>query len=148
MKGVDLTKVNALLERQDARERETLAEMAALAEKLRASGGHCDCGRYGLFTVTLSDGRVFTGAGIHGRGGIFRLGDGCPTEAPRLLADVKRLFKSCLHAEKHRAMTIYLAERYCGSETLVVEPEEIRMISIASSTGVHAFMRDEFVCPA
>lgn len=134
--------------RQDERERETLAEIALLAEKLRASGGHCDCGRYGLFTVELEDGRVFTGAGIHGRGGIFRLGDGCPVEAPRLLADVKRLFESCLRAEKHRSMLIYLAERYCGSETLRVEPEEIRMVSIASSTGVHAFMRDSFVCPA
>jgi|SRR3972149_5620166 len=118
----------------DEKERATLAEIAERAEKLRASGGECDCGRYGLFRVELRNGRVFTKAGVHGRGGIYRLGDGCSMNPSHVLADVKRLLNYNTRAKVHRAMTIYLAERYCGSEILRAEPEEILSITLDVGT--------------
>lgn len=54
-------------------EQQATSEMAAIAAVLLVDGGECDCGEYGLFRVTMTDGRVFKKAGLHGSGGLYRL---------------------------------------------------------------------------
>ncbi len=102
------------------KERRTIAEMAAFAAPL-------------IFRVTMTDGRVFKKAGLHGSGGLFRLDQrSAQTKkvAEALLVKVHRMLKFKLEDTNHRSIVIYLAHYYCGSEILSVPPEHIKSIEL------------------
>jgi len=117
----------------DVREKTALAEIAAHAQSIRDSGGEGRCGEYGIFKLTLTDGRVFRKVGMHGWGGLFRyhrFGDpekASPIEEQRarLLARAHRRIEQSRDDQVHRNVIFYLAECYCGSEDLKVVPEQI-----------------------
>lgn len=111
-------------EEADRKERETLARIKSFANAIRDTGGECDCGEYGIFKITLTDGRVFRKAGMHGWGGIFR---GIRTH---VLASALRLIEEVREDLHHRNITIYLAYSYCGSEGLSVTPEQIHSVEL------------------
>lgn len=113
----------------DARLRTLEAEGHRLADRLREQGGECDCGERGLFTVKLTDGRVFTKTAIHGSGGVWRLGNGCPNDFPSLLKGVLAFVDRKRSSTEFRNVVIYLAERYWGAISMTVTPEEIESIS-------------------
>lgn len=97
------------------KERRAVADGAAFAASIR-NGGECRCDEYGVFKLTLKDGRVFRKIGMHGWGGIFR-------GRQRTLASARsRVQQAC---DDGRALIFYLAIFYCGSEIITVMPDEI-----------------------
>lgn len=110
-------------------EKARLAEAAGevLAAKLRVEGGECDCGEYGLFTVKLTDGRVYTHTAIHGSGGVWRLSS--REDFPVLLKRVLMFVERKRADTEFRDVVIYLANRYWGGITMSVPPELIESIS-------------------
>ncbi len=128
-----------LSDEADRKERETLARIKAFADSIRDTGGECDCGEYGIFHVTLVDGRVFRKAGMHGWGGIFRIHrPEDPVQHPldeirrRVLVRAGARIEEARDARDHRMVTFYLAVSYCGNEVLVVTPEQIQSVELES----------------
>ncbi len=112
------------------------ARARKLAADLAIYGGECDCrpcgpdgpqqARYDILRVELRSGRVFTGTTIHGHGGLHRVYSDNLDARERMLDRVQRQLAS----EPGRPVTIYLVERFFGSETFSVHPTEIASVEL------------------
>jgi hypothetical protein len=118
----------------DADVQRDIEDNAVLAATIRETGGECQCGEAGIFTVRLHDGRAFTRTALHGSGGVRRLApqhrrhELARHELAHVLRDVARRWR------EDEPLVIYLVNDYCGAERLPVEIDKIAAIEFDDGT--------------